>query len=156
MNLCMAVDTFRKYLVDNKIKNIELEITKQSTHTAQEAADANHVPVSNIVKSLLITDGNQFILVLVPGDKRLDLDDTSKITNIPNLWMSTPDEAKGITGYSIGGIPPFGHTERIKTYVVKGFAVEEELVAAGGSSKCVFRINYYRLLQLTSGEELFS
>ena len=109
----MAVIFFKEKLRELLISDIEIIETQESTRTAQEAADTHNVPVSNIVKSLLVRIENRFELHLVPGDKRLDIEGIKKKNMTENVSMANADEVKMITGYSIGGVPPFGHKQRI-------------------------------------------
>ena len=135
------MNLFEKYLKENNIKDITLIISDKDTHTAQQAADTHNVPVSNIVKSLLVKVDNDFVLYLVPGDKRLDLDRVGG-------RMANAEEVKDITGYSIGGVPPFGHKTKLKTYIEDGFNKDEILVSAGGKPNIVFKISFERLKEL--------
>ncbi len=146
----MAVIFFKEKLRELLISDIEIIETQESTRTAQEAADTHNVPVSNIVKSLLVRIENRFELHLVPGDKRLDIEGIKKKNMTENVSMANADEVKMITGYSIGGVPPFGHKQRIETVIEDGFDKLINLVAAAGSSNSVFKISYERLEQLVS------
>lgn len=147
----MAADQFKDYLKAHKIEDIEVLNADRSTHTAREAADFHNVPVSNIVKSILVTDDKNFIMVLVPGDVRIDFEKVNAILG-GEYRMSTPEEAKRVTGYSIGGIPPFGHIENLKTYIYPGFDKSIELIAAGGSSKDTFKVSYDRLVEISKAK----
>lgn len=149
----MSTKTFKQYLVDYGIDDIEIIESDQSTHTAEEAATVHGVPVSNIVKSLVVTDDIEHFMFLVPGDKQLNLDKASEEIE-DEARMAIADEIKSITGFSIGGVPPFGHKKELRTFVVKGFDTDQELVAAAGSSNSVFKISYDRLLQITKAREI--
>ena len=61
--------------------NSHLEITclKQTARTAQEAAAALSCNVGAIVKSLLFSAGDGFILCLVSGDQRCSLNKLKKM-----------------------------------------------------------------------------
>ncbi len=134
------MNLFEQYIKDNNI-DIELLETDESTRTAQDAANTHHVPVSNIVKSLLTKIGENFVLYLVPGDKRLDLESIGG-------RMANADEVKEITGYSIGGVPPFGHITKLETRIMDGFDSENILLAAGGKPNIIFKITLEELKKL--------
>lgn len=134
------MNIFKEYLEKNSI-DIDLIETEESTKTAQEAASTHGVPVSNIVKSLLVRVGDRYVLYLVPGDRRLDLDSIGG-------RMANANEVKDITGYSIGGVPPFGHKNRLETILVEGFNEEEPLYAAGGKPNIVFKISLNELKRI--------
>lgn len=135
----MAVSQFRKHIKENSFDITVLETTSP-THTAKEAADVHCVPVSNIVKSLLVKTIDGFELHLTPGDRRLELEKDTRMANA--------DEVKQVTGYSIGGVPPFGHTSKIKTVIEEGFDGTIELVAAAGSANSVFKISLDELKRI--------
>lgn len=143
----MSVQTFQNYLKENNI-DIEVEEFNQTTHTAEDASKVYGIPVCNIVKSLLVFVDSEYCLFLVPGDRRLDLNSIKKRFNAESVRMANASEVKDITGYSIGGVPPFGHKSKIKTYIEDGFNNEDFLVAAAGSSNSVFRITLKKLEEL--------
>ncbi len=138
----MSTKKFKEFLKKNNLK-IEVLESPQKTHTAQQAADVHNVPVKNIVKSILVKIDNDFVLFLVPGDKKIDLKE-KKAT------IAKAEEVKNITGYSIGGVPPFGHKEKIKTYIEDDFEKDKKLIAAGGSSNSIFKISFEELKKLCS------
>ncbi len=140
----MAVETFKKYI---KEKGIKLEILEsdQSTHTAIDAAKVHGVPVSNIVKSLLVKTDEIFRIFLVPGDRRLDLESVKNRFNSKVVRMAGPDEVKLITGYSIGGVPPIGHINKLDIQIEEGFDSDSDVVAAAGSNNSVFKCSLDKL-----------
>ncbi len=133
----MSTKKFKEFLEKNNL-NIEILESPEKTHTAQQAADVHSVSVENIVKSILTKVNDEYVLFLVPGDKKIDLKE-KKAT------IAKPDEVKKITGYSIGGVPPFGHKTKVKTYIQEGFRKDEKLLAAAGSPNSVFKISLEEL-----------
>jgi len=134
------MNLFQEYIQKNNI-DIQLIETEEPTRTALEAATTHNVPVSNIVKSLLVKKDNTFELYLVPGNVKLDLKSIGGV-------MANAEEVKNITGYSIGGVPPFGHKEKLVTHIVEGFNQNENLLAAGGKPNIVFKITLEKLKTL--------
>lgn len=141
----MAYETFQKYL-DSIGSNIEIMVSDEPTKTAVQAAEVHSVPVSNIVKSLLVRVNSEYLLFLVPGDRRLDLENIKERFNADTVRMADAGEVKDITGYSIGGVPPFGHRQKLHTYIEDGFNPKEMVVAAAGSGNSVFKIKLEELL----------
>ncbi len=142
----MAYETFQKYL-DSIGSNIEIMVSDEPTKTAVQAAEVHSVPVSNIVKSLLVRVNSEYLLFLVPGDRRLDLEDIKKRFTADTVRMADAGEVKDITGYSIGGVPPFGHRQKLRTFIEEGFNSKEMVVAAAGSGNSVFKIKLEELLK---------
>ncbi len=143
----MAVSEFKKYIENNSI-DVAIVESVQPTHSAVDASKVHGVPVSNIVKSLLVYVDGGFKLFLTPGDKRLDLEKIKGDLSALDVRMAEAREVKSITGYSIGGVPPFGHTQKLETYIVEGFDSSSELVAAAGSANSVFKISLDRLSEI--------
>ena len=135
----MAKKVFEDFLKKNNL-NIDIIESEENTHTAQQAAETHGVPVRNIVKSILVKIDSDFVLFLVPGNKKVDLEEKKKEFKTKNIKIANAQEVKNITGYSIGGVPPFGHKGKIRTFVEKGFDENEKLLAAAGSQSCVFKI----------------
>ena len=134
------MNLFEKYTKENNT-GIELIETDETTRTAKDAAHTHGVPVSNIVKSLVIKVGNKYKIYLVPGDKKLDLEEIQG-------RMATAEEVKEITGYSIGGVPPFGYKTRLETHILEGFDQNKELLAAGGKPNIIFKTSFEELKNL--------
>lgn len=143
----MSKEKFEKFIKENNLK-IKVIESEEKTHTAQEAADVHGVSVENIVKSILVKVDERFVLFLVPGHKKIDLDEKKKTFKAKECRIAKPEEVKDVTGYSIGGVPPFGHKEDIETYIEKGFLKNEETLAAGGSPNSIFKIKFEDLKEI--------
>jgi prolyl-tRNA editing enzyme YbaK/EbsC (Cys-tRNA(Pro) deacylase) len=58
------------------------------------------------------------------------------------------EEVKLVTGYSIGGVPPFGHNTKIKTVIWEGFPENGVVVPAAGAGNAVFKVDITKLRQI--------
>ena len=138
-----------------KAFNSDLEIIclEKTARTAQDAATALGCNVGAIVKSLLFKTEDNFILCLVSGDKRCSLNKLKNIFNIKDVSMAHPDEVKKITGYTIGGVSPVGHLNKLKIYIDNNLERFTNIFAAAGHPNCVFKINFKQLTILTNGKK---
>ena len=135
---------------DSKLKIICLE---QTARTAQDAATALGCNVGAIVKSLLFRTGDNFVLCLVSGDKRCSLNKLKKIIDEKDVSMAHPDDVKKITGYTIGGVSPVGHLNKVKIYIDNNLERFTTIFAAAGHPNCVFKIGFTQLTKLTTGKK---
>ena len=135
---------------DSKLKIICLE---QTARTAQDAATALGCNVGAIIKSLLFRTGDNFVLCLVSGDKRCSLNKLKKIIDEKDVSMAHPDDVKKITGYTIGGVSPVGHLNKVKIYIDNNLERFTTIFAAAGHPNCVFKIGFTQLTKLTTGEK---
>ena len=141
-----AKEALKKF--NSEIKVIELE---QTARTANDAANSLNTEVGSIVKSLLFRNEGNFLLCLVSGDKRCSLNKLKKIFNSKDLSMASPDEVKDQTGYTIGGVSPVGHKNKLEILVDVSLNRFKNLYAAAGHPNCIFKINFDELLNLTNG-----
>lgn len=132
---------------------IHAQVMDESTHTAQEAADAIGCSVAAIVKSLLFLAGTdeprEPVLVLASGPNRVDPALVEAVVGAP-VTMSDAKTVKTVTGYSIGAVPPLGHPTRLRTVLDETLLALPEVWAAAGSSRAVFPISPQNLVELTS------
>ena len=133
-------------------QSLEVIVLKNSARTAQDAATALACDVGAIVKSLLFRTENTFILCLVAGDKRCSLNKLKKIKEKKDISMASPEEVKTQTGYTIGGVSPVGHLERIEIIIDNSLERFNELFAAAGHPNCVFKTNYNDIQKITNGK----
>ena len=126
-------------------------VLDSSAKTAIEAASSLDCEVGAIVKSLLFKTENTFTLFLVSGDKKASLNKIKKILNIKDASMASPDEVKNITGYTIGGVSPVGHLNKIEILIDHSLARFKNLYAAAGHPNCVFKTNFDDLQKITNG-----
>ena len=141
------VDVFLKKF-DPSLKVISLDT---SARTAMDAASTLKCEVGAIVKSLLFKTENSFTLFLVAGDKRASLNKIKKSLNIKDASMASADEVKNITGFTIGGVSPVGHLNKINIYIDNSLERFDDLYAAAGHPNCVFKTDFVKLQKITNG-----
>ena len=122
-----------------------------SARTALEAASSLKCEVGAIVKSLLFRTENTFTLCLVAGDRKASLNKIKKTLNIKDASMASADEVKNVTGYTIGGVSPVGHLNKINILIDNSLERFTSLFAAAGHPNCVFKINFIDLQKITKG-----
>ena len=132
--------------------NLEIICLEQTARTANDAATALGCNAGAIVKSLLFNSGNDFVLCLVSGDKRCSLNKLKKILDEKDVFMAHPNDVKKITGYTIGGVSPVGHLNKVKIFIDTNLNRFKTVFAAAGHPNCVFKIDFSQLSILTTGE----
>jgi len=133
--------------------SLKVEVLNSSARTAVDAAASLNCEVGAIVKSLLLRTDDSFILCLVSGDKRCSLNKIKKMINKKDVSMANADQVKSQTGFSIGGVSPVAHLEKIKTLVDSSLSRYENVYAAAGHPNSIFKITYKQLIKLTEGKE---
>ena len=132
-------------------KNFEVIVLDTSARTAKDAAKSLNCEIGAIIKSLLFKTDNTYTLFLVSGDKKASLNKIKKILNIKDAFMASAEEVKNITGFTIGGVAPIGHLNKINVYIDNSLKRFEHLYAAAGHPNCIFKTNYQDLQKITNG-----
>ena len=140
-------------VLSNFDASLKVEVLNSSARTAKDAATALNCEVGAIVKSLLLRTDDNFILCLVSGDKRCSLNKVKKILNKKDVSMSDAEQVKNQTGFSIGGVSPVAHLNRIKILIDSSLSRYENVYAAAGHPNSIFKIGYKQLIELTKGKE---
>ena len=126
-------------------------ILDTSALTASDAASSLSCEIGAIVKSLLFKTENNFILCLIAGDKKASLNKIKKMLNIKDVSMSSADDVKNITGFTIGGVSPIGHLNKIDIFIDNSLERFNILYAAAGHPNCIFKINFTDLQKISKG-----
>jgi len=134
---------------------IDVKTMPDSTRTAQDAATACGCEVGQITKSLVFEgiDSGELKLLLVSGQNQVDLDAAAKTIGEP-LQRANPKDVRSKTSFAIGGIPPFGHTCPLDTWIDSHLLNYETIWAAAGTPNAVFSVDPQALKKIT-GARLF-
>jgi len=124
---------------------LDIRVFDESTHTAAAAAATVNAELGQIVKSLVFVapaeDGSlEPVLCLVSGPNRVDVARLAAITGDGDIRRATAREAQELTGFVIGGIPPFGHARTVRTLMDPDLGRFQVVWAAAGTPTAVFPV----------------
>ncbi len=130
---------------------LEAEVRElaDSTRTAQEAANAVGAEVGQIVKSLVFVDRAGPLLCLCAGDRRVDV---AKLGE--DVRQARGSEVREATGFAIGGVPPVGHEQPLRTVIDASLRRFETVWCAGGTPHAVFPVRTDALIAALPAGEL--
>jgi prolyl-tRNA editing enzyme YbaK/EbsC (Cys-tRNA(Pro) deacylase) len=126
---------------------IEVRRLSDSARTAALAAAALDVEVGQIVKSLVFLRGDEPVLVLCAGDRRVD---AARLGIAP----APADRVRSATGFSIGGVPPLGHDAELPTTIDESLRRFDVVWAAAGTPHDVFSAETEALIAAIPGAEV--
>lgn len=130
---------------------IEPRTFPEGTKTAQDAADAIGVELGQIVKSLIFAVDGELVLAYVSGANRLDERLLAAAAGGSACERVDADAVRGATGFPIGGVPPFGHTTKLRIFIDPDLLQFEEVWAAAGTWHDVFGIEPHKLVEASGG-----
>jgi len=143
--------------VEQRIKNIltnnqiEFEETEhEAVYTSQKAAHVIGLESEEAgVKSLIFkTKEAEYILVLNPGNQKVDTKKIAQMENTKSLHFASPGDVVEITGIPIGCVPPFGHRTKLKTYLNEELLTYEYIYFNPGSHTKTIKIKSKDLLKV--------
>lgn len=126
-----------------------MQTLSDSARTAALAAAALGVEVGQIVKSLVFLRGDEPVLVLCAGDRRVDAE---RLGLVP----APADRVRAVTGFSIGGVPPLGHSAELETTIDESLRRFELVWAAAGTPHDVFAIETEELIRALTDAQVVS
>ena len=134
---------------------VQLQVVElpASTRTSAEAAQAVGCQVGQIAKSLVFktSDTQKPILVIASGANRVDEAKVGARLG-EAIGKADADFVRSRTGFVIGGVPPVGHTEALKTFIDEDLLNYQQIWAAAGTPNAVFPLTPTDLIQITQGE----
>lgn len=135
--------------------NLQLEVIElpDSTRTSVEAAQAVGCQVGQIAKSIIFQalTSHRPILVIASGPNRVNEKQIAVLVG-EEIGKADADFVHEHTGFTIGGVPPLGHTEKIETFIDQDLLKYVEIWAAAGTPHAVFRLTPDDLLRMTAGK----
>jgi len=143
-NVAAVVEAGRTIGID-----VEPREFAESTRTAAEAAAAIGVELGQIVKSMVFTVDDRPVLALIGGDRQVDEAKLAVAAGGSTARRPDAEAVRAVTGFPVGGVPPFGHTNALPVFVDRGLLDYEEVWAAAGTPHVNFPVDPKLLAEAT-------
>ena len=121
----------------------------ETVHTA-DASRATGIELSKITKNLVCkkADGG-FALLVVPGNRRVNLQKAAQALNTRNVQLLGFNEADSISGYPPGGTPSLHHKTPMSVVIEKDLLSNQTIFCGGGSRDRILELKTEDVLKLT-------
>jgi Ala-tRNA(Pro) deacylase len=111
--------------------------------TAQEVAAAEHVPGREVAKVVMVRDGSEYLMAVLPAPHHVDLARLGKAAGRSNLSLATEGEfARLFPACEPGAMPPFGNLYGVPVWVDESLGRDEEIVFNAGNHEQTVRMSY--------------
>ena len=130
---------------------IETRRFPEGTKTAQDAATAIGVLVGQIVKSLVFAVDGEIVMAYVSGANQLDEKKLAAAAGGAKCSRVDADAVREATGFPIGGVPPFGHSTKLRIFVDPDLLQYDGVWAAAGTWNDNFAIAPNELVRVSGG-----
>jgi prolyl-tRNA editing enzyme YbaK/EbsC (Cys-tRNA(Pro) deacylase) len=131
--------------------DVEMTEFPEGTKTAADAADAVGCDVAQIVKSVVMSVGDDLAVALTSGANRVSEERLAEHFGVDTAEVepAAPAVVKGALGWSIGGVPPVCHDEAVPVLFDDTLAGYDTVWAAAGTPDAVFPIDPDTLLDVS-------
>lgn len=111
--------------------------------TSDEAANVRGTNPAAGAKALIFRADENFIMLVLPGNKRVDSKKFKKDFDIKDLRFASPEQVEEITnGVKIGAVHPIGSLHRLPVYVDPSLGENEKIVFNAGLHEKSIEIAY--------------
>ncbi len=120
------------------------------------AAEAVGVEPAQIIKSLLFVADGQPVLVIASGEDRVDRKLLARHLGLSRkrVKMASVQEVERITGYGVGGVPPFGHRSLLRTLLDSRILNLTWVYGGGGADDVLLRVRPEEIVRAVGAEAL--
>jgi Ala-tRNA(Pro) deacylase len=123
---------------------IEHPRTSNSTHTAEAA----HVPGASLAKSVVLEDGEKYLLAVVPATQSVDIGALYQRFGRVIGLASEEQIARLFADCEPGAVPPLGQVYGIETILDEAFVDAEDVYFEGGDHRALVHVNGSDFLKL--------
>ena len=122
----------------------------ETVHTA-DASRATGIELNRITKNLVCrTYEGRFALLVVAGDRKVNLRDAAEVLGARNIQLLGFDEAESISGYPPGGTPSMHHKNPLQVVIDKELLIGETIFCGGGARNRLLELRTTDVLRLTN------
>ena len=126
------------------------QCSHEAVYTSADTARVRGEPLHSGAKALVVKTESRFVLLVLPGDCKLDSKASKKLTGSKSLRFAAREEVAELTGLEPGSIPPFGSLFGLPTFCDTGLADCEQINFNAGAHTESIRMRYQDYLHVES------
>ena len=140
-------------------KGVDFEVVEYEHEEkgAVFASEAIGFPIERTIKTLVVDVGRKgYLIVLMPGDKNIDLKTLARTYSVKRAAMADMSTAERLTGYSMGGISPFETKQDLPVVMEESLLRFNKVAINAGKRGLMVIMGPKNLLRLVNGDVLTS
>jgi len=151
----LASTDLQRFIDEHRIAATILPMAEH-TLTVPDAARALQVEPDQIIKSLVFLVKGEALLVINNGLAKVERRKVAARLGVgrKQVKFATAEKALEITGYVVGSMPPFGHRQKLTTFVDPAVTGCPVIFGGGGEVDAMLRLTPTELLRVTEAEVL--
>lgn len=130
------------------VEGIEVEVLEfdDTVDSVEKASRLSGAPPHAIVKTLLLRCGEEYLVAVVRGDRRLDYE-KARARLGKHVRLASPEEVKAVLNVERGAVTPLSSRVRGLRVIMDPTVCElEEVLCGGGSLRRLYRVRTRDLL----------
>lgn len=112
----------------------------EEVRTSEEAAKVRKEPLKIGAKAIVCFADKKPILIVVPGDRKIDFKKFKLLYNIKDLRMASSEEVTKLTTVPIGAVPPLGSVMNLRTYCDEKVFENNKIAFNAGDRKVTIKM----------------
>jgi Cys-tRNA(Pro) deacylase len=145
----------QRFIEDHQIDAVILTMAEH-TPTVPDAARALGVEPERIIKSLVFLINDEPVLIINNGLAKVDQRKLAARFDVgkKRVKFANANQALEITGYIVGSMPPFGHRQKLPTFIDPAVVKLDPIFGGGGDIDAMMKLTPDELLRVTDAELL--
>ena len=131
-----------------------LEELESGTATAEDAARAAGCAIGQVVKSIVVVCDDRPVVVLVPGDRRVDLEKIARATDAADARIARGAEVEKATGFAPGAVAPFPLPNVDRVLIDQNLLSHETVWVGAGSESHLAALSPAALVRLAKAQPM--
>lgn len=142
-----VTSTLQSYLRENGVE--PHTVTHEKTPNSSRTAQASHISGDRLAKGVLLKDGGDYLLAVVPATHHIEMDRLSELTG--RQWrLAEEDEVADVfPDCAIGAVPPLGAPYGLETLVDVSLSEQPEAYFEGGDHATLLQVTAEEFARLT-------
>lgn len=119
------------------------------------ASQAIGMPVEQAIKTLVVElAGKGTLAVLMPGNKTISFKKLARAEGVRRAGMVAPSRAERLTGYTVGGVSPFGMKQRLRVMMDAELLAFDKVAINGGKRGLMLIMNPMDILKAADADPI--
>lgn len=121
-------------------------IPHKTVYTAYDVAQTLHIPLREVIKTLVVRADRDLILAILPADKRLDLAKVKKALGAAKISLVSEGAMEKALKVKAGAVTPFGGYHGLRLLADRSLRAKKQLFMGTGSFTDAARVTMSRYL----------
>jgi Ala-tRNA(Pro) deacylase len=149
----MPVLKLVEFLDHHKVRYTK--INHSHAFTAQEVAQASHIPGHEMAKTVMVLLDDKLSMAVLPASSHVDLEHLRELTRARKVQLATESQFKReFPDCEVGAMPPFGNLWNLPVYAASALGDNKLIAFNAGTHRQVVQLAYEDFLRLVKPQVL--